>query len=705
MTTLPRLDWKVREALQRLERTPPDGMSAGTWMKFYEPDVRAVLYAVPPSQFAQHFGFSREAVAKAADLLSIRLLPDVKADVTAAPAPVAAPAPPRPPTRPRPAPASDARPRSNWGGTGYAEGTVPRIGELDWDSPRLKECLQEYRESSAKTEDLAAKYGVSVRALRAAAKHRGISREQVQPGGHPRAPKAEEPPTPKPKATPKPAAPAKASRSRRASWSSPERQELLRRYRDETTPSEALAAEYGVKLATLRVQASKFGVRREALAARPPSERKTPRGGTHPSRITPEQRDEAVKLYRESDLDPKEIAARIGNSVGGVKSIMAKLGVRREHPDRRKRPWTQDEEATLRREWHALPHDPRRIGKMLDRSRVSVQNQVAKMGLPPIQRNPPHHWTKADYDLLRREYDGTSASCDRLADLIGSTPQGVKTKAKALKLAGETYARKRHRWTSEDRDLIRREYEGRSGDAARIAKLLGVEPKAVQRQAYVLGVTGQQIKGERAKPRPWTDEELSIIRRHWDNTHAGAEKIAKWIKRSYSQVQHQAYAMGLYKRTDRRRREWTEEEDARLRDLLQRYSVATIANKLDCSVSAVVNRVKRLGLSRRSREGWFTKSEVMEIIGEDHRWVQKRIDSGALKASWHHGKEPSGPGLSIWHIAEADLAAWLIGHADEINGRNVDLPTIVRLVAEYSAAQGGRTVELSYRSESAASVK
>jgi len=89
----------------------------------------------------------------------------------------------------------------------------------------------------------------------------------------------------------------------------------------------------------------------------------------------------------------------------------------------------------------------------------------------------------------------------------------------------------------------------------------------------------------------------------------------------------------------------------------------------------------RLQVSRLIREGWFTKREVCEILAHDHKWVQARIDSGALKATYHYGSRPTQKGMSAWHIREHDLVQFIRRYPQELMGCNIDIIMIVELLA------------------------
>lgn len=177
----------------------------------------------------------------------------------------------------------------------------------------------------------------------------------------------------------------------------------------------------------------------------------------------------------------------------------------------------------------------------------------------------------------------------------------------------------------------------------------------------------------------WTDEERDIIRRDYRQTHASRNEIARRLGVTENAVTGQIAKMGIAKRSDRH--PWTPEEDEKLADFIHRYCPSTVAHKMGRGINSVVVRSKRLGHHRRVRDGWFIKLEVCEILGKDHKWLQKRIDSGQLKATWHTEVKPQQKGGACWHIDEGDLIAFIRRYPQDLTGRNVDLITIVDLLA------------------------
>ncbi len=189
---------------------------------------------------------------------------------------------------------------------------------------------------------------------------------------------------------------------------------------------------------------------------------------------------------------------------------------------------------------------------------------------------------------------------------------------------------------------------------------------------------GGKIGGVRPKHR-WADEEREIVRLMYRQDNESAKAIAQRLGVSLSAVKGQVQLLGLAKRTGRKN--WDNGQDDRLRELLSHYAPCTVARKMGRSINSVVVRANRLGLSRRSREGWYTKREVMEILGVDHKRIQSFIDKGFLKATWHNGHRPNKKGLAMWHIERGDLRKFICRYPQEFNGRNVDLVQMVDVLA------------------------
>lgn len=191
-------------------------------------------------------------------------------------------------------------------------------------------------------------------------------------------------------------------------------------------------------------------------------------------------------------------------------------------------------------------------------------------------------------------------------------------------------------------------------------------------------------KGGKAPKHKWTDEEREIVRRDYQGNNASAVAIAVRLSQmtgdrvTFFAVKGQVQKLGCAKILDRKR--WTKGEEDRLRELVTQYSPLTISRMMKRSLNSVTLKMKHMRLSRSARDGWYTKREVCEILGVDHKWIQKRIDSGELKASYHHGHKPQAAGAGSWHIEVKDLRAFIRRSAGELNGRSVDLFQVVDIL-------------------------
>ena len=149
-------------------------------------------------------------------------------------------------------------------------------------------------------------------------------------------------------------------------------------------------------------------------------------------------------------------------------------------------------------------------------------------------------------------------------------------------------------------------------------------------------------------------------------------------KITFHAVKGQAAEMGLLQVKSPR---WREREIEILSEMITVYSPMFVARRLHRSINAVVVKSKRLGLSRRVRDGWFTGREVCEIMGVDYKKIRGYIDRGDLKAEYHTEIKPQKNGGACWHIREADLKDFIKKHISDFQGRNVDLVMIIWLLS------------------------
>lgn len=142
-------------------------------------------------------------------------------------------------------------------------------------------------------------------------------------------------------------------------------------------------------------------------------------------------------------------------------------------------------------------------------------------------------------------------------------------------------------------------------------------------------------------------------------------------------IKHQAARLGLTMKMDRQ--PWTPAELNVLEKLVGRVSARMIAKRLHRPESSVVNKLKRLGTSRRVREG-YTMRDLEQCLGEDHHKISKWIVNGWLQDRLQGTQRHSGNGNDIHRIREEDILQFLKKHPQEINLGKVDQMWFLDLV-------------------------
>ncbi len=142
-------------------------------------------------------------------------------------------------------------------------------------------------------------------------------------------------------------------------------------------------------------------------------------------------------------------------------------------------------------------------------------------------------------------------------------------------------------------------------------------------------------------------------------------------------IKRQAARLGLTMKMDRR--SWTQAELDRLEKLVGRVSSATIAKRLHRPESSVVNKLKRMGTSRRVRDG-YTMRELELCLGEDHHKIAAWIKNGWMQDRLQGTHRHNGNSNDIHRIREKDILDFIKDHPQEINLGKVDQTWFLDLV-------------------------
>jgi len=142
-------------------------------------------------------------------------------------------------------------------------------------------------------------------------------------------------------------------------------------------------------------------------------------------------------------------------------------------------------------------------------------------------------------------------------------------------------------------------------------------------------------------------------------------------------IKRHAARLGLTLHMDRRA--WTAGEMNLLEKLVGRVSSATIAKRLRRPESSVVNKLKRIGTSRRVRNG-YTMRDLELCFGEDHNKINQWIKNGWLRDRLQGTRRHDGNGNDIHRIREKDILTFIRQYPQEINLGKVDQTWFLDLV-------------------------
>ena len=142
-------------------------------------------------------------------------------------------------------------------------------------------------------------------------------------------------------------------------------------------------------------------------------------------------------------------------------------------------------------------------------------------------------------------------------------------------------------------------------------------------------------------------------------------------------IKRQAARLGLTLHMDRT--PWTASEMNLLEKLVGHVSSATIAKRLHRPESSVVNKLKRIGTSRRVRNG-YTMRDLELCFGEDHHKITQWIKNGWLQDRLQGTRRHDGNGNDIHRIREKDILTFIRNHPQELNLGKVDQTWFLDLV-------------------------
>ena len=184
----------------------------------------------------------------------------------------------------------------------------------------------------------------------------------------------------------------------------------------------------------------------------------------------------------------------------------------------------------------------------------------------------------------------------------------------------------------------------------------------------------------------WTAEERELVRVEYRRTYVSATSLAMRLTSAGDRVTPTAVTalasrLGITKTRENGQRRWTTDDDERLEKLITQHSMVKVANLLNRSPRGIQSRLYTLKIQTWACRDWLTAGDVCEVLGVPQKWLASRLETGVLKATWHHGEKPAQCGARSWHISHDDLRDFVRQYARDLQGRNLNMVFIVDLLA------------------------
>jgi hypothetical protein len=209
----------------------------------------------------------------------------------------------------------------------------------------------------------------------------------------------------------------------------------------------------------------------------------------------------------------------------------------------------------------------------------------------------------------------------------------------------------------------------------RVCRDCGADFKSTSRKepARCAKCRGQQASAQawttRRKKYDWTPQREAYLRTHYDGkVKRRAEAIARALGWPTWVIKKHAQQLGLAYPVDRK--DYTAAEVALIEEWTGARSSRWIAKRLHRTETSVVLKQKRLGMSRRVRDG-YTVGAVSECFGVDHHSVDRWIREGKLHAT-RRGTDRTGKQGDIYKITDADIKAFVRDHPTAFRLDKVD---------------------------------
>ena len=189
---------------------------------------------------------------------------------------------------------------------------------------------------------------------------------------------------------------------------------------------------------------------------------------------------------------------------------------------------------------------------------------------------------------------------------------------------------------------------------------------------------------------PITEAVEAILRERYDSNIRGRrQEIADVLGWPAPAVGRAARQLGLSRPWPKDRREWTADEVAFVRRWAGKRSPKWMAHRMERGPTSIVLKIRRLGLSRRVRDG-YSAHDLAPLFGVDPKTVIRWIRLGWLAAKRRGTAHPN----DAYSVDQSDLLPFIRAHRGEIDLRKVDQDWFLDIVLGQQCEPGDHCGEM-----------
>ncbi len=295
-------------------------------------------------------------------------------------------------------------------------------------------------------------------------------------------------------------------------------------------------------------------------------------------KIWNDELDKQLKKLIEDNLTISEISSSMQIKASTIRNRIKELNLKVDKISKSdSQKWTEEEKNKLIK--YSQIYNIEEIAILLNKNEKQVYYKGKKLGLELLS-NKKHLWTQEETETLISLH--SKYELHIIAKVMERSEETIKEKARELNI--KLKLKERQRWSPEEEQKLKNYKE--EFTIKEMAYLLNRTTASIAGKLKYMGLTAKK------SPKFWTEDELSELIKL--SKSCEVIEISNIMHKSYESIISKLYELGI-KAKIKSNRPWSEEESNCLLELLTSYSSFEVADILDRSEEAIIVKAIKLG--------------------------------------------------------------------------------------------------------------